>query len=62
MQNVVTTLTRYFDNRAADTAAALALARELEQTRIADPLPDVTNSLNAVAAMRAATAAPREQG
>lgn len=62
MQNVVTTLTRYFDNRAADTVAALALARELEQTRIADPLPDVTNSLNAVAAMRAATAAPREQG
>ncbi|WP_407924954.1 uroporphyrinogen-III C-methyltransferase [Schauerella aestuarii] len=62
MQNVVTTLTRYFDTRAADTAAALTLARELEQTRIADPLPDVTNSLNAVAAMRAATATPREQG
>ena len=62
MQNVVTTLTRYFDNRAADTVAALTLARELEQTRIADPLPDVTNSLNAVAAMRAATTTPREQG
>lgn len=54
LDNVINTLTKYFDGRAPDTIAALALARELSQTDIAVRLPDLADSLNGVAALRAA--------
>ena len=52
--NVGTTLAKYFDNRSPDTVAAQTLARELAQTDIAVRMPDVSDSLNAIAALRAA--------
>ncbi|MGE8655568.1 MAG: uroporphyrinogen-III C-methyltransferase [Achromobacter sp.] len=54
LDNVGTTLAKYFDNRSPDTVAAQSLARELAQTDIAVRMPDVSDSLNAVAALRAA--------
>ncbi|MFY0475966.1 uroporphyrinogen-III C-methyltransferase [Achromobacter marplatensis] len=54
LDNVGVTLAKYFDNRSPDTVAALTLARELAQTDIAVRMPDVADSLNAVAALRAA--------
>lgn len=54
LDNVGTTLAKYFDNRSPDTVAAQNLARELAQTDIAVRMPDVSDSLNAVAALRAA--------
>ncbi len=52
--NVGVTLAKYFDNRSPDTVAAQTLARELAQTDIAVRMPEVADSLNAVAALRAA--------
>ncbi len=54
LDNVGTTLSKYFDNRSPDTVAAQTLARELAQTDIAVRMPDVSDSLNAIAALRAA--------
>mgnify|MGYP002651844217 CR=1 FL=1 len=54
LDNVGTTLAKYFDSRSPDTVAAQALARELAQTDIAVRLPDVADSQAAVAALRAA--------
>ncbi|WP_454668495.1 uroporphyrinogen-III C-methyltransferase [Achromobacter kerstersii] len=54
LDNVGVTLAKYFDNRSPDTVAAQTLARELAQTDIAVRMPDVSDSLNAVAALRAA--------
>ncbi|MGB3433585.1 uroporphyrinogen-III C-methyltransferase [Achromobacter sp.] len=54
LDNVGVTLAKYFDNRSPDTIAAQALARELAQTDIAVRMPEVADSLNAVAALRAA--------
>jgi len=54
LDNVGVTLAKYFDNRSPDTVAAQALARELAQTDIAVRMPEVADSLNAVAALRAA--------
>ena len=54
LDNVGTTLAKYFDNRSPDTVAAQTLARELAQTDIAVRMPDVSDSLNAIAALRAA--------
>ena len=54
LENVGTTLAKYFDTRSPDTVAAQNLARELAQTDIAVRMPDVSDSLNAVAALRAA--------
>ncbi|MGV2865544.1 uroporphyrinogen-III C-methyltransferase [Achromobacter sp. ESBL13] len=54
LDNVGVTLSKYFDSRSPDTVAAQTLARELAQTDIAVRMPDVADSLNAVAALRAA--------
>ncbi len=54
LDNVGSTLSKYFDARSPDTVAAQTLARELAQTDIAVRMPDVSDSLNAVAALRAA--------
>ncbi|MEN4918637.1 uroporphyrinogen-III C-methyltransferase [Achromobacter spanius] len=54
LDNVGTTLSKYFDGRSPDTVAAQTLARELAQTDIAVRMPEVADSLNAVAALRAA--------
>ncbi|MNT72747.1 bifunctional uroporphyrinogen-III synthetase/uroporphyrin-III C-methyltransferase [compost metagenome] len=54
LDNVGTTLSKYFDGRSPDTVAAQNLARELAQTDIAVRMPEVADSLNAVAALRAA--------
>lgn len=54
LDNVGSTLSKYFDGRSPDTVAAQNLARELAQTDIAVRMPDVADSLNAVAALRAA--------
>ena len=54
LDTVADTLSRYFDGRAADTQAALTLARDLAQTDIAVRVPDVADSLNNIAALRAA--------
>lgn len=61
LDNVGTTLAKYFDTRSPDTVAAQNLARELEQTDIAVRMPDVSDSLNAVAALRAAGFKTSEQ-
>ncbi|CAM3632404.1 uroporphyrinogen-III C-methyltransferase [Bordetella flabilis] len=54
LDTVVRTLDTYFDRRSADTLAAVGMARELAQTEIKVAVPDVADSLNAVAALRAA--------
>ncbi|RPJ87968.1 heme biosynthesis operon protein HemX, partial [Achromobacter xylosoxidans] len=54
LDNVGVTLAKYFDGRSPDTVAAQTLARELAQTDIAVRMPEVADSLNAVAALRAA--------
>ncbi|WP_088139324.1 uroporphyrinogen-III C-methyltransferase [Achromobacter xylosoxidans] len=54
LDNVGVTLAKYFDSRSPDTVAAQTLARELAQTDIAVRMPEVADSLNAVAALRAA--------
>ncbi|OWT77200.1 MULTISPECIES: uroporphyrinogen-III C-methyltransferase [unclassified Achromobacter] len=56
LETVNRTLDTYFDRRSADTLAALNLTRELTQTEISVPVPDVADSLNAVAAIRASGA------
>ncbi|MCF7766105.1 MAG: uroporphyrinogen-III C-methyltransferase [Achromobacter pulmonis] len=61
LDNVGTTLAKYFDTRSPDTVAAQNLARELAQTDIAVRMPDVSDSLNAVAALRAAGFKTSEQ-
>lgn len=61
LDNVNDTLSKYFDARSPDTQAALALARELAQTDIAVRVPDVADSLNGIAALRAAGFKPDEQ-
>ncbi|MGY6271176.1 uroporphyrinogen-III C-methyltransferase [Achromobacter denitrificans] len=61
LDNVGTTLSKYFDSRSPDTVAAQGLARELAQTDIAVRLPDVADSLAAVAALRAAGFKTSEQ-
>ena len=47
-------LAKYFDGRSPDTVAAQNVARELAQIDIAVRMPEVADSLNAVAALRAA--------
>lgn len=54
LDNVQDTLARYFDTRSPDTAAARALARDLAQVEIAVKVPDVSDSLSTIAALRAA--------
>ncbi|SAI56951.1 uroporphyrin-III C-methyltransferase [Bordetella ansorpii] len=54
LDNVQDTLARYFDTRSPDTAAARALARDLSQVEIAVKVPDVSDSLSTLAALRAA--------
>lgn len=54
LDHVGATLSKYFDNRSPDTVAAQNLARELARIDIAVRMPDVSDSLNAVAALRAA--------
>ncbi|ARP94672.1 uroporphyrinogen-III C-methyltransferase [Bordetella genomosp. 13] len=54
LDNVQDTLARYFDERSQDTMAARTLARELSQVEIAVRVPDVSDSLSTIAALRAA--------
>jgi uroporphyrin-3 C-methyltransferase len=54
LDTVGRTLDTYYDRRSPDTLAALGLARELSQTQIAVALPDVSDSMSAVAALRSA--------
>ncbi|MBO9352411.1 heme biosynthesis operon protein HemX [Bordetella petrii] len=54
LDNVVQALRAYYDPRSPDTQAALRLAEDLAQTDIAVRLPDVSDSLAGVAALRAA--------
>ena len=54
LDNVVSALRTYYDMRSPDTQAALRLAQDLAQTDIAVRLPDVSDSLAGVAALRAA--------
>lgn len=54
LDNVVSALRTYYDARSPDTQAALRLAEDLAQTDIAVRLPDVSDSLAGVAALRAA--------
>jgi uroporphyrin-3 C-methyltransferase len=54
LDTVSRTLDTYYDRRSPDTLAALGLARELAQTQIAVPMPDLSDSLSAVAALRTA--------
>ncbi|WP_338881464.1 uroporphyrinogen-III C-methyltransferase [Achromobacter veterisilvae] len=61
LDNVGTTLAKYYDSRSPDTVAAQGLAHELAQTDIAVRLPDVADSLAAVAALRAAGFKTSEQ-
>ncbi|CAM3753183.1 uroporphyrinogen-III C-methyltransferase [Bordetella bronchialis] len=53
LDTVMRTLDTYYDRRSPDTLAALALARELSQVQVATPVPDLSDSLSAVAALRA---------
>jgi uroporphyrin-3 C-methyltransferase len=57
LDTVVRTLDTYFDRRSADTLAAVGMARELAQTEIKVAVPDVADSLSAVAALRSAGSA-----
>ncbi|AMD46566.1 heme biosynthesis operon protein HemX [Bordetella holmesii] len=54
LDNISDTLTKYFDPRSPETQAALSLTRDLAQTDIAVRVPDVADSLNGIAALRAA--------
>jgi uroporphyrin-3 C-methyltransferase len=57
LDTVTRVLDTYYDRRSPDTLAALGLARELAQIQIATPMPDLSNSLSAIAALRADTSA-----
>ncbi|WP_459614542.1 uroporphyrinogen-III C-methyltransferase [Bordetella sp. 2513F-2] len=54
LQTVQDTLARYFDTRSPDTRAAQTLARELAAVQIDTRVPDVSDSLSNLAAVRAA--------
>jgi uroporphyrin-3 C-methyltransferase len=55
LDTVVQMLEMYFDRRAGESLAALNLARELAKTPISNPsLPDISDSLSAVTALRTA--------
>jgi uroporphyrin-III C-methyltransferase len=58
LDTVVHTLDTYYDSRSPDTLAALGLSRELSQTRIAVAMPDLSDSMSAVAALRSAGSNP----
>lgn len=49
---VADTLNNYYEPRATDTQAALRLAESLGETPVAVALPDIVDSLNAMAAVR----------
>lgn len=61
LDSVADVLNTYFDPNSAETRAAQALTRELLQTDIAVRVPDVADSLNGIAALRAAGFKPEEQ-
>lgn len=52
--NVQDTLAHYYDTRTPDVMSALDLAHQLDQTEISVRLPDISDSLNALAALRSA--------
>lgn len=54
LDNVQDTLAHYYDTRTPDVMSALDLAHKLDQTEIAVRLPDISDSLNALAALRSA--------
>ncbi|CAM3704897.1 Heme biosynthesis operon protein HemX [Bordetella sputigena] len=53
LDTITRTLDTYYDRRSPDTLAALGLTRELSQLQIATPMPDLSDSLGAIAALRA---------
>ncbi|ARP81061.1 heme biosynthesis operon protein HemX [Bordetella genomosp. 8] len=53
LDTITRTLDTYYDRRSPDTLAALGLTRELSQVQIATPMPDLSDSLGAIAALRA---------
>lgn len=61
LDNVADVLNKYFDARSPETQTALTLTRELAQTDVAVRVPDVSDSLNGIAALRAAGFKPDEQ-
>jgi uroporphyrin-3 C-methyltransferase len=54
LDNVQDTLAHYYDTRTPDVMSALDLAHQLDQTEISVRLPDISDSLNALAALRSA--------
>lgn len=53
LDTVTRTLDTYYDRRSPDTLAALGLARELAQVQLDTPMPNLSDSLSAIAALRA---------
>ncbi|OZI23580.1 heme biosynthesis operon protein HemX [Bordetella genomosp. 9] len=53
LDTITRTLDTYYDRRSPDTLAALGLTRELSQVQVATPMPDLSDSLGAIAALRA---------
>lgn len=53
LATIVVTLNNYYEPRSADTQAALRLAESLADTPVAVALPEINDSLNAMAAARA---------
>lgn len=58
LRTVEAALASRFDTRAPDTMVAQRLVRELADTQVAVPLPDIGDSLSALAAVRAASPQP----
>lgn len=56
LDNVQDTLAHYYDTRTPDVMSAQDLAHRLDQTEISVRLPDISDSLNALAALRSAAA------
>lgn len=54
IEQISDTLTHYYDAQSPDTIAARNLVRELERVEIAVRVPDVSDSLSSLAALRAA--------
>ncbi len=58
---VTDTLNNYFEPRSTDTQAALRLAESLGETPVAAALPEITDSLNAMAAVRSQASSETER-
>lgn len=61
LATVISTLNNYFDARSTDTQAALRLAESLNEIPVSVTLPEINNSLNAMAAVRSQSSAETER-